>query len=82
MERPCAMARGKDINKEERRRQEEGRWNGGRGEGSRSDCWWKGSRSLGDRGMRWKRACYGGRDVMGGPCVVTRGTDINKGGWF
>ena len=78
MERPCAMARGKDINKEERRRQEEGRWNGGRGEGSRSDCWWKGSRGLGDRRMRRMEACYGGAGVMERPCALARGKDINS----
>ena len=31
--------------------EKEGRGNGGRGEGSRSDSWWQGSRSLGDRGV-------------------------------
>jgi hypothetical protein len=57
--------------------EKEGRGNGGRGEGSRSDCWWQGSRSLGDRRMRWKEACYGGAGVMERSCAVARGKDIN-----
>ena len=58
----------------------QGRGNGGQGERERgrSDCWWQGSRSLGDRRTRWKEACYGGTDVMERSCAVARRIDINK----
>jgi hypothetical protein len=36
-----------------------------------------GSRSLGDRSMRWMEACYGGTGVMERPCAMARGKDIN-----
>jgi hypothetical protein len=59
--------------------EKEGRGNGAQqGERGRSDCWWKGSRGLGDRRMRWKEeARRGGTDVMERSCAVARGKDIN-----
>jgi hypothetical protein len=55
----CKAAEGGAGEEGEERRRDEGTWEGAK-EVART-AGGKVSRGLGDRGMRWKRACYGRR---------------------